>query len=105
MSDMKCPFCQQKLDYDDLLCSCINEHCEESFDMVGTELLWQKVIDLKQEIDSTRKALEIAVDALKDNLSQANFTQMLDASRFHCIRTKCESALEQITALEQKDKQ
>ena len=51
----------------------------------------------------TRKALEIAVDALKDNLSQANFREMLDASRFHCIRTKCELALEQITALEQKE--
>ena len=66
MSELKCPFCQQKLDYDDLLGSCINEHCEESFDMVGTESLWQKVIDLKQEIDSTRKALDIAVDALKE---------------------------------------
>ena len=65
MSNLKCPFCQQKLDYDDLLCSCINEHCEESFDMVGTELLWQKVIDLKQEIDSTRKALDVAVDAIR----------------------------------------
>lgn len=58
MSELKCPFCQQKLDYDDLLGSCINEHCEESFDMVGTESLWQKVIDLKQELDCTRKALE-----------------------------------------------
>ncbi len=53
--------------------------------------------------EKERKALEIAVDALKDNLSQANFNQMLDASRFHCIRTKCELALEQIAALEQKD--
>lgn len=51
------------------------------------------------EKDRTCKALDVAVDALKDNLSQANFTQMLDASRFHCIRTKCELALEQITAL------
>lgn len=96
MSDMKCPFCQQELDADDLLFSCINENCEESFDMVGTEMLWQELI-------RTRKALDVAVDALKDNLSQANFTQMLDASRFHCIRTKCEFALAEITALEQKD--
>ena len=58
---------------------------------------------LKQKLKNTRKALEIAVDALKDNLSQANFREMLDASRFHCIRTKCESALDEITALEQKD--
>lgn len=66
MSDMKCPFCNKKLDYDDLLCSCINEYCEESFDMVGTEMIWQKVIDLKQELDRTRKALDVAVDALKE---------------------------------------
>jgi hypothetical protein len=59
---------------------------------------------LEQELIRTRKALDFAVDALKDNLSQANFRQMLDASRFHCIRTKCESALAKITALEQKDK-
>ena len=58
---------------------------------------------LQDELERTRKALDVAKDALKDNLSQANFTQMLDASRFHCIRTKCESALEQITVLEQKE--
>lgn len=96
MSDMKCPFCRQKLDYDDLLCSCINEHCEESFDMVGTELLWQKVIDLKQELIRTRKALEIAVDALK----YAN-----KCIKGGCVNweTEIDKALEQITALEQKD--
>lgn len=95
MSDMKCPFCNQELQEDigyDGDYSCPN--CSEPY--FGSPELWQELI-------RTRKALEIAVDALKDNLSQANFTQMLDASRFHCIRTKCESALEQITALEQKD--
>lgn len=56
-----------------------------------------------KELERTRRALEIAVDALKDNLSQANFREMLDASRFHCIRTKCEFALAEITALEQKE--
>ena len=66
MSDtkLKCPFCNEKLDNDDVLCSCINEYCEESFDMVGTEMIWQKVIDLKEELDRTRKALDVAVDAL-----------------------------------------
>ena len=61
------------------------------------------LLALETELIRTRKALEIAVDVLKDNLSQANFREMLDASRFHCIRTKCESALSEITALEQKD--
>ena len=106
MSDMKCPFCQQKLQYDDLLCSCINEHCEESFDMVGTELLWQKVIDLKQEIDSTRKALDVAVDALKlmyqGNGDPQDIMRYID-NRWTPVRRLCKQTLEQITALEQKD--
>ena len=88
MIELKCPFCQQKLQYDDLLCSCINEHCEESFDMVGTELLWQKVIDLKQEIDSTRKALEIALNCLNGVGKELPWVK----------RT-----LDEIAALEQKD--
>lgn len=50
MTELKCPFCHKKLQSDDLLCSCINEKCEESFDMVGTELLWQKVIDLQDDL-------------------------------------------------------
>ena len=62
---LKCPFCNEKLDNDDVLCSCINEYCEESFDMVGTEMIWQKVIDLKEELDRTRKALDVAMDAMK----------------------------------------
>lgn len=67
MSDtkLKCPFCNKKLDNDDMLCSCINEYCEESFDMVGTEMMWQKVIDLKEELDRTRKTLDVALDALQ----------------------------------------
>ena len=67
MSDtkLKCPFCNEKLDNDDVLCNFLNEYCEESFDMVGTEMIWQKVIDLKEELDRTRKALDVAVDALK----------------------------------------
>ena len=65
MTELKCPFCHKRLQNDDLLCSCINEKCEESFDMVGTEMIWQKVIDLKEELDRTRKALDVAVDALK----------------------------------------
>ena len=100
MSDMKCPFCNKPLQptlrqSDEYWCE--NYDCPRTnIEWVGSQKLWQELI-------RTRKALDVAVDALKDNLSQANFTQMLDASRFHCIRTKCELALEQITALEQKD--
>lgn len=98
MSNMKCPFCQQELKDQWVGQNVAHEYFDcPKCKMNGNPKLWQELI-------RTRKALGIAVDALKDNLSQANFTQMLDASRFHCIRTKCEFALEQITALEQKDK-
>ena len=97
MSDMKCPFCQQELDYDDLLCSCINEYCEESFDMVGTELLWQKVIDLKQELDCTRKALDVALDWLGQVATPAKCDDEL------CREFTKRKLTEIKTALEQKD--
>ena len=98
MSDMKCPFCQKKLDYDDLLGSCINEHCEESFDMVGTESLWQKVINLKQELDCTRKALDLAKERLKNTILDA---EILATPEYLASRAK--ETLNEITALEQKD--
>lgn len=94
MSGIKCPFCQHKLQYDDLLCSCVNEHCEESFDMVGTELLWQKVIDLKQEIDGTRKALEIAIQYIKH-------TQSVEPFWFNSLANKTLNKIK--TTLKQKD--
>ena len=97
MNDMKCPFCQHKLQYDDLLCSCVNEHCEESFDMVGTELLWQKVIDLKQEIDGTRKALELAITGLKNCKTRDHIGAVCRTPEY------VDKILEQITALEQKE--
>lgn len=100
MSDiLKCPYCGGILEQSSIFklnsYACTDLACKGYY-MTATKDMWQELI-------RTRKALDVAVDALKDNLSQANFTQMLDASRFHCIRTKCESALEQITALEQKD--
>lgn len=102
MSDMKCPFCQQELDYDDLLGSCINEHCEESFDMVGTESLWQKVINLKQEIDRTRKALDVAVDAIKNATEYlSNQEPLVDVMAMN-LYIDLSKALEQITT-EQKE--
>lgn len=93
MSDMKCPFCNKPLQptlrqSDEYWCE--NYDCPRTnIEWVGSQKLWQELIKTKQ-------ALDIAVDALKENLSQANFTQMLDASRFHVIRTKCEYALDQI---------
>ena len=62
MTELKCPFCNKKLDNEDLLCGCINEYCEESFDMVGTQMIWQKVIDTKKKLDIARSAFRYIAD-------------------------------------------
>ena len=94
MSDMKCPFCQQELDMNMCgECGCPNEQCQKSVFMFGSEELWQELI-------RTRKALDVAVDALKWIDETYNLGMGYEAA----IMEKCELALEQITALEQKDK-
>lgn len=91
MTELKCPFCGQELDKD--ICGemgCPNDKCKDSMFLIGTEELWQELI-------RTRKTLEIAVDALK----YAN-----KCIKGGCVNweTEIDKALEQITALEQKDK-
>lgn len=89
MRELKCPFCNKELEPIIGACEDWEYYCKNCDCMTGDENLWNQLTKYKQ-------ALNIAVDALKDNLSQANFWQMLDASRFHIIRTKCEYALVQI---------
>jgi hypothetical protein len=97
MSELKCPFCQQKLrkihpTY--VIC----DNCR----ITGEDKLWQELI-------RTRKALDVAVDALKS----------ADEYYMYCAKKKTlqnnaglvafgmdntiTKALEQITELEQKD--
>ena len=81
MTNMKCPFCQQELEIggvDGILRGC--PKCRN----LGTEMLWQELI-------RTRKALDVAIDALK---------------RIDWCATdyaKAQDALDEIKALEQKD--
>lgn len=90
MSDMKCPFCQQELllssyrdgDKDNEIWNCL--HCQ----IGGKRKLWQELI-------RTRKALDVAVDALN-----AVTATPLSSRVIHDVANK---ALEQITALEQKE--
>ena len=102
MSDMKCPFCQQELkpqtmDGEWLECwNCsYHEPSHHPFPqriLCGTKELWQELI-------RTRKALDVAVDALKEIIDWDNCVA-LQSNDFVGIANK---ALEQITALEQKD--
>lgn len=91
MSDMKCPFCGKQMYHPvgKATWSCQNWDCLKSEGMIGNHVLWQELID-------TRKALETAVDALK----YAN-----KCIKGGCVnwKTEIDKALEQITALEQKD--
>lgn len=87
MSDMKCPFCNGELYGCIGHPYCRNEKCEMCDEMMPQELL-----DL---LERTRKALEIAVDALNTVTATP-----LNSRVIHDVGNK---ALEQITALEQKE--
>ena len=89
MSDMKCPFCGKQMYHPvgKATWSCQNWDCLKSEGMIGNHVLWQELI-------RTRKALDVAKLILKNLLPDLDGYERLDV----------EKALEQITALEQKDK-
>ena len=102
MSDMKCPFCQQELEEETfsrgrVFVSCNNPNCIIS-DWGGCS---KQII---AELIRTRKALEIAVDALKNATEYlGNQEPLVDVMAMN-LHTDLSKALEQITELEQKDK-
>ena len=116
MTDMKCPFCQRELEQittsNPLGLGRIEMAvCKKCMDKGVLHIMpiwdWQELI-------RTRKALEIAVDALREidkTRSVANHKigtqdKTLNSGIVFCWTTPDEihNALEQITALEQKDK-
>lgn len=90
MIDMKCPFCNKKLEPIGTSgqFQCGTWGCDASFNFIATRDVWEY-------IDRTRKALDVAVDTLKS------------AQRYICSDKKSyqiiQTAVEQITVLEQKD--
>lgn len=106
--NLKCPFCQQELkkhlggDMPEVWC-CDNEKCK--LQTIGGD------IELWQELIRTRKALDVAVDAIKsaktrleliNNSKFANLNNVLQI-QCQCEVLKINETLEQITELEQKD--
>ena len=84
MSDMKCPFCQQELNYlaEDIY------YCPNHQKYMGSEELWQELI-------RTRKTLDVAIQYIKH-------TQKVSPFWFNRLANK---TLDEIkTALERKDK-
>ena len=93
MSELKCPFCGQKLgrkNINDRMCS--NEKCVSwKRNFYGSEDLWQELI-------RTRKALELAITGLKNCKTRDHIGAVCRTPEY------VDKILEQIkTALEQKE--
>lgn len=91
MTELKCPFCGEKLQQTysfnpkQFWCSNYYDH-KHPINLQGTKELWQELI-------RARKALDVAVEALK-----------LISLRYLCeYADKALDQIKQITALEQKD--
>ena len=93
MSELKCPFCGEKIEHiEDGWCNCKNR-CTGS----GSIELWLQFL-------RTRKALDVAVDAIKNATEYlGNQEPLVDVMAMN-LYTDLSKALDQITALEQKDK-
>ena len=90
MSDIKCPFCNKKLEPIGTSgqFQCGTWGCDASFNFIATRDVWEY-------IDRTRKALDVAVDALKLLKEKAYLTEYAQG-----VVAK---ALNKITAIKQKD--
>ena len=98
MTKLRCCFCQQELEINDLdvqLLGCENQNCKHSihYDTVGSKELWQELI-------RTRKALDVAKDTIRHADWFFDGDYNVDAKTMH-NEIKC--AIKAITALEQKD--
>ena len=93
MSDMKCPFCKGKLEQvfiHGIQCwACTKLECKGYF-MTATKDMWQELI-------RTRKALGVAVDALREIHLPKQWCPVFAEQEI------AKKALDKITALEQKD--
>lgn len=93
-SKLKCPFCQQELDTSNYYTRCRNPHCDITTEMEGTEEMWDALV-------RTHKALDVAVDALKEYEDRDSYD--CNGDWCGCEYSTAHEALEQITAPEQKE--
>ena len=96
MSNLICPFCQQEL-LDDIEgeYGCSNSQCQKSVFMFGTEELWQELIRTRKALDKAKNGLK----ELKDIIACPP-----DVSYESGVSMYADGVLQEITALEQKDK-
>ena len=98
MSDMKCPFCNKKLEPIGTSgqFQCGTWGCDASFNFIATRDVWEYIA-------RTRKALDVAVDALKRLEKELYFNNAKQTGHIaDSVMSIPSIALEQITA-EQKD--
>lgn len=99
MSNMKCPICQSNLHKINIIVStCTNDKCKLWGSSIPN-LVLGALAQAKQDLEHTRKALEITTDAIDEIL-------YLDSGKF-CKEPAemwkiAKSAKDKITALEQK---
>lgn len=91
MNDMKCPFCQQKLVYD----SGIEQWCCDKCYLSGGYKLWKVLINTRKALDKAKNGLK----ELKDVIACPP-----DISYETGVSMYADGVLQEITALEQKDK-
>ncbi len=90
MSDMKCPICQNNLHKINIVVStCTNDKCKLWGSSIPN-LVLEALSQAKQDLERTRKALEIAKDTL--HWYNDNYDSIV-----------AQNTLDEITALEQKD--
>lgn len=88
MSNLKCPFCNKPL-YHPIgkpTLSCANWNCMETDNIIGNHSAWEKIIELKSQLDKAKWWLN----------------EIVENHRCTPIST-AEMALKEITAQEQKD--
>lgn len=94
MTDMKCPFCGRKLEqywYEDFECWYCPDVACKGYVMTATKDMWQELI-------RTRKALDVA----KDAIDVISLKYHKDTPSIFLIKY-AQNAKDEITALEQKD--
>lgn len=96
--ELVCPFCNKKLEPIGTSgqFQCGTWGCDASFNFIATRDVWEY-------IDRTRKALDVAVDAIKNATEYlGNQEPLVDVMAMN-LHTDLSKALEQITILKQKD--
>ena len=103
MSNMKCPFCQQELqpvsnfDNQDKRCVWYCPKCatNKRLWVMANERVWQELIRTRKALDKAKNGLK----ELKDIIACPP-----DVSYETCVSMYADGVLQEITALEQKDK-